>query len=223
MHLSAHALHHILATWGYVAVFAFVGIETIGIPVPGETMLILAAVYAGSGHLQIELVIAVAALGGILGDNIGYAIGRTGGRELALNFGHYIHVGPDRLAGAERFFEKHGSKTVFFGRFVALLRILTPFLAGVNRMHWPTFLVYNAAGAICWAVLYGMLAFELGKNLPLLNRVIRAMGIGGIALAVVVIAALIVIRIRTAKRMEAAVTGESETEVSGTEKTGTHS
>ncbi|PZS06961.1 MAG: hypothetical protein DLM70_04195, partial [Chloroflexi bacterium] len=188
MSFSIASLHHLLATWGYLAVFGFVAVESMGIPVPGETMLITAGAYAGAGHLNIALVIAVAAAGAILGDNIGYLIGRTGGRPLVLRYGKYIWLDERKLNAAERFFEKHGDKTVFIGRFIALLRAWAAFLAGVNRMPWPKFLLYNAAGGITWTLLYGLLAFALGKNLPLLERLVKIVGIGGAAAAVVVIA-----------------------------------
>jgi membrane protein DedA with SNARE-associated domain len=191
MHISAHTVNDLLASWGYLAVFVFVAVESTGVPFPGETMLVAAAVYAGTGHLQIALVIAAAAAGAIGGDNLGYLIGRTGGRGIAMRFGKYVGVDASRLQIAEDFFARHGDKTVFLGRFVALLRTWAAFLAGLNRMPWPRFLAFNAAGGICWAVLYGVLAFELGKNLPLLHRILGAFGIGGVILAVVVVGVLL--------------------------------
>ncbi len=185
MHITTAGIEHLLQTWGYLAVFAFVAVESLGVPFPGETMLITAAAYAGAGHLNIEWVILAAALGAIGGDNTGYLIGRHGGRRLALRFGKYVHIDAGKLDVAERFFDKHGDKTVFFGRFVALLRTWAAFLAGLNRMHWVKFLIFNAAGGIVWSILYGTLAFELGKNLPLLHRVVSALGIAGVALAIV--------------------------------------
>src|SRR5947209_14349576 len=107
MHFSVDTLHHLLSTWGYPAVFLFVAIESSGIPFPGETMLITAAAYAGAGHLQIPLVIGAAALGAIMGDNLGYLAGRTGGRALVLRYGRYIRLDEAKLKTAERFFQKH--------------------------------------------------------------------------------------------------------------------
>ena len=198
---SMGTLTHLLDRWGYLIVAVFVGIESSGIPFPGETMLVTAAVYAGSGHLSIAGVIAAAAIGAILGDNLGYAAGRFGGRALVERYGRYIRLRPRHLERAERFFDRYGDWTVFFGRFVAVLRAWAAFLAGVNRMRWPKFLVFNAAGGICWAALYGTLGYVLGHNLPLLERVLRIIGIAGVAAAVAIAAiAFIVWRRRRARR-----------------------
>ena len=159
-------LDSLLATYGYLAVFIFVGIESIGIPVPGETMLVTAAIYAGTtGRLSIVWVIVAAAAGAIVGDNIGYAIGRTGGYRLLKRYGRYIRLEENRLRLGEYLFRKHGSKVVFFGRFISVLRIFAAFLAGVNRMHWRRFLIFNAAGGIIWSTLYGVAAYLLGQQL----------------------------------------------------------
>src|SRR5579859_5553766 len=188
-HFSTSTLTGLLDRFGYPLVTLFVGIESSGIPFPGETMLVTAAVYAGTGHLSITGVIIAAAAGAIVGDNIGYAAGRYGGHALVTRYGRYIRIRPDHLARAETFFEKHRDKTVFLGRFVAVLRAWAAFLAGTNRMRWPKFLFFNAAGGILWAVVYGMLGYLLGNNLPLLHKVISILGIGGVVLAVVVVAA----------------------------------
>src|SRR5579871_1528882 len=139
--ISLQTLQNALSVIGYPAVTVFVMIESSGIPFPGETMLLLASFFAATNHtLQIPVVIACAALGAILGDNIGYAVGRTGGRALVMRYGKYIFLKQEHLDRAERFFAKHGNKTVFFGRFVSVLRAWAAFLAGVNSMHWRTFL-----------------------------------------------------------------------------------
>lgn len=187
MNFSSHTLQTILGSWGYAAVLGFVAIESSGIPFPGETMLVAAAVYAGTGHLNIAFVIIAGAAGAILGDNLGYAVGRTGGRALVERYGKYIRVDTSKLATAERFFAKHGDKTVFFGRFVAVLRAWAAFLAGLNRMHWIKFGAFNAVGGIVWATLYGVLGFELGKNLTLLHKIEQTLGVAGVVAAVVVV------------------------------------
>jgi membrane protein DedA with SNARE-associated domain len=189
--ISTHSLQTVLETWGYIAVFFFVAIESSGIPFPGETMLITAGVYAGAGHLNIAYVIAAAAAGAIIGDNIGYTVGRTGGRAIVERYGHYVRIDAEKLDKSEQFFQRHGDKTVFLGRFVAVLRAWAAFLAGVNRMPWPRFFVFNAAGGIVWATLYGVLAFELGQNLPLLHKIVRALGIAGVVGAIVVLGGLL--------------------------------
>ena len=185
----ARNLDSLLAMYGYLAVFVFVGVESIGVPVPGETMLVTAAIYAGTtGRLSIFWVIVAAAAGAIVGDNIGYAIGRTGGYRLVKRYGRYIHLEEDRLRLGQYLFDKHGSKVVFFGRFVSVLRIFAAFLAGVNRMHWRTFLIFNAAGGIIWSTLYGIAAFLLGKQLlQLSGRVDLVLAIVGVAVIIAVI------------------------------------
>ena len=129
-------LQNALDILGYPAVTLFILIESAGVPFPGETMLLLASFYAATtSHLHISLVIACAAMGAILGDNIGYYVGRTGGRTFVERFGRYFFVKPKHLDYAQRFFAKHGNKTVFFGRFFTILRIWSAFLAGVNGMR----------------------------------------------------------------------------------------
>ena len=199
--LSTSTLQGLLNRYGYLIVALFVAIESSGIPFPGETTLILAAVYAGTGKgLTISGVIVAGAIGAIVGDNIGYLVGRYGGRPLVLKYGRYVHIKPEHLDTAERFFEQHGDKTVFLGRFVAVLRAWAAFLAGTNRMPWPRFLLFNAAGGITWAIVYGSLGYFLGHNLPVLHQVVQFLGIGGIAVAVVIVVAAFVIWKRRGKR-----------------------
>jgi membrane protein DedA with SNARE-associated domain len=186
-HFSTSTLTGLLDRYGYPLVALFIGVESSGIPFPGETMLVTAAVYAGTGHLSITGVIVAGALGAIIGDNLGYIAGRYGGRALVTRYGRYVRLRSEHLDYAERFFDKHGDKTVFLGRFVAVLRAWAAFLAGTNRMRWPTFLLFNAAGGITWAVVFGMLGYTLGNNLPLLHKVISILGIGGVVVAAIVI------------------------------------
>jgi membrane protein DedA with SNARE-associated domain len=200
--ITTSTITHLLDQWGYPIVSLFVGIESSGVPFPGETTLLIAAVYAGTGHhLSIFWIIVAAAGGAIIGDNLGYTAGRYGGRRLATRYGKYVRLKPEHLDRAEQFFEKHGDKTVFFGRFIAVLRAWAAFLAGTNRMRWPKFLLFNAAGGILWATIYGLLGYFLGNNLPILNKVTKILGIGGVvaALAVVVVIGVIVWRRRQTK------------------------
>jgi membrane protein DedA with SNARE-associated domain len=189
LNFFARNLDSLLATYGYLAVFIFVGIESIGVPVPGETMLATAAVYAGTTHrLSIFWVIAASAAGAIVGDNIGYVVGRTGGYRLLKRYGRYIRLEENRLRLGQYLFRKHGSKVVFFGRFVSVLRIFAAFLAGVNRMHWRRFLIFNAAGGIIWSTIYGVAAYLLGQQLLRLSgRVDLALAIVGGAIIIAVI------------------------------------
>jgi membrane protein DedA with SNARE-associated domain len=182
-------LDHALAAFGYLAVFVAVALESTGIPFPGETALIAAAVYAGTGgSLNIVGVVIAAAAGAIAGDNTGYAIGRTGGYALLTRFAHVFRLRPEHLRAAQEYFARHGDKTVFFGRFVAVLRTWVAFLAGVNHMPWRRFLVWNALGGIVWSVTYGLLGYALGRNLPLLDRIRQILGWGGVAAALAVVA-----------------------------------
>jgi membrane protein DedA with SNARE-associated domain len=149
-------------------------------------MLVTAAVYAGTGHLSIFWVIVAGSAGAIVGDNLGFAVGRAGGRPLVLRYGSYVRIKPEHLDYAEGFFHRHGDKTVFLGRFIAVLRAWAALLAGINRMSWSTFLVYNAAGGILWATLFGLLGYTLGHNLPVLNRVLSILGAGGVVVALLI-------------------------------------
>ncbi len=215
--ISVQTLENILSVVGYPAVTLFIMIESSGIPFPGETMLLVASFFAATDpslHLSIPIVIACAALGAIVGDNLGYLAGRTGGRALALRFGKYIFLKPEHLDYAERFFEKHGDKTVFFGRFVAVLRAWAAFLAGINHMRWRKFLIYNAAGGMLWATIYGTLGFIAGRffhdNFATVERIARDIGlIGALIFVAFAIGAFILLRRRRRKRMLAAIAREA--------------
>jgi len=199
--LSGSVMTSILGKYGYLVVGVSVAIESSGIPFPGETVLVTAAVYAGTGHIAIAWVIVAAAAGAIIGDNLGYTAGRYGGRPLVERYGRFVHLRPEALGRAEQFFNRYGDSTVFFGRFVAVLRAWVAFLAGTNRMPWPRFLLFNAAGGIVWATGFGVLGFELGHNLPLLHTIERVIGIGGVAAAVVAVVVIYLgYRLRRKKR-----------------------
>jgi membrane protein DedA with SNARE-associated domain len=165
-------------------------------------MLLLAAFYAAVDHyLQIPFVIGCAALGAIVGDNIGFYVGRTGGKAFIERYGHYFFLKPEHLERAEKFFAKYGDKAVFFGRFIAILRAWAAFLAGVNQMRWRTFLIYNAAGAILWATIFGLLGFYAGRlfhdNFTQVENLARRISwtlAGIIILAVIVIVAIVIYR-----------------------------
>jgi len=173
-HLAAHHASLILAHYGYLAVFSFIGIESLGIPFPGESMLITASIYAGNTHhLNILFVIIAAALGAIVGDNIGYWIGRKGGFLLLRRFGKYIGLQEKQLKVGQYLFDKYGERVVFFGRFVAILRTWAAFLAGTNDMPWKKFFIANAAGGIVWATFYGVAGFLLGKAFDVVGPYIR--------------------------------------------------
>jgi membrane protein DedA with SNARE-associated domain len=182
---------HLLIDYGLVLLFLLVGIEAAGVPLPGETALVTAAVLAHD-HWGIEWVIVVAAVGAIAGDNAGYWIGRVGGRKLVDRFGITRRYAERMLPPSERFFERHGGKTIFLARFIAILRITAAWLAGLSRMHWWQFFLWNAAGGIVWATGVSLLAYYAGKAAG------DAVGRYGLYGAVVVIIAgvLVVVALR---------------------------
>jgi membrane protein DedA with SNARE-associated domain len=153
----------LLISYGLVLLFALIAAESAGVPLPGETALIAAAILAERGHYSIVWVIVVAATAAIVGDNIGYWIGRTGGRALLERWGPVRRYAERALPPGERFFAKHGGKTVFIGRFVAVLRVTAAWLAGITHMSWWRFFLWNAAGGIVWATGVSLLAFYFGK------------------------------------------------------------
>jgi membrane protein DedA with SNARE-associated domain len=181
----ALAFLEINARVAYWALFALVAVESSGVPVPGETALIAAGVLASDGQVRIEFVIAIAAIAAIIGDNIGYVIGRTGGRRLLERPGLLEHHRRRMLEHGEPFFERHGPKAVFLGRWIGVLRIAAAWLAGINRMHWPRFLFWNALGGIAWAASVGLLAYWLGPTAEKIFRAVGLAGVGVVALAVI--------------------------------------
>jgi len=177
----------LVESYGYAVVFLFVAIESLGIPLPGETVLVTAGALAALGHLSIWWVIATAAIGGIVGDAAGYWIGRLGGLALLKRYGSVIGFNDKKLARVHTFFEKHGPKTVFLGRFIALLRTWAALLAGTAEMRYGVFTFYNVLGGITWAALFGTLGYLFGQSLPLLEQYI-----GQASLAAVLLVALVV-------------------------------
>jgi membrane protein DedA with SNARE-associated domain len=180
----------LLHSYGYWAVAGVVGLESIGLPLPGEATLIAAAVLAGTRHdLDIGLVIAAATVGAIIGDNIGFWIGRGFGYRLLLRFGRYLRLTERRIKLGQYLFQRYGGAVVCLGRFVAVLRALAAFLAGVNRMEWRRFLFFNALGAVLWAGIYGTGAYYLGREM---SRLAKPVGIVLIVLALAVIVAWLI-------------------------------
>ncbi len=157
-------LEHYIRDYGTLAVFLGILLEDFGLPVPGETMLISAAVAASLGHIDIWLLLPFAVLGAVVGDNVGYAIGHFGGQRMVVRYGRHVGITKERLAKVEAFFERYGSIVVVFARFVVLLRQFNGIVAGTLEMHWARFLLYNTIGAILWVGFWGLLAFWLGKN-----------------------------------------------------------
>ena len=183
----------IIESYGYPAVFGLVTAESIGIPLPAETALIVAAIYAGQTHrMSPWLLWLVAAAAAVVGDNIGFWIGDKGGYALARRFGPKVHLDERKLKTARYLFDQHGAKVVFFGRFVSILRAYAAFLAGVSKMHWRTFFVANASGGIIWAAIYTWAAYFAGNAFERASKTVNlVLLIGG---AVAIIVALFLVR-----------------------------
>ncbi|HEX4187980.1 MAG TPA: DedA family protein [Solirubrobacteraceae bacterium] len=192
-------VEHLLQVAGYPLLFVIVMGESSGVPVPGETALITGSILAGRGKLQIELVIVIAAVAAIVGDNIGYVIGRKGGRWLLERPGRFERQRRDVLETGEPFFERHGSKAVFFGRFVLGLRVWASWLAGATRMPWRSFVMWNALGGICWATAIGLLSYFLGRAA---GDAVKTFGLFGLAAAAVAIGTAIVAHRRHRRAQE---------------------
>ena len=205
------AVTHQLETYGLILLFALVAVESSGIPVPGETALITAGVLAAGGRFNIVEVIVVAAIAAIVGDSTGYWIARTGGRKALGKIPLARDALPKLLPRGERFFERHGPKTVVIGRFVAGLRITVAWLAGISHMPWGRFVLYNAIGGILWATSIGLVAYYFG------NAAIDAVEkYGLIAVGVIVVLAVLAFfghrwfRRRMEKREEAVPNSQLE-------------
>ena len=188
---------HLIAVAGYPLLFVLVMAESSGVPIPGETALITAAVLASRGKLSIELVIALAATGAIVGDNIGYVIGRKGGRWILERPGRFHSQRREVLRTGEPFFERHGPKAVYFGRFILGLRVWASWLAGATRMHWRSFALWNALGGISWATAIGLLAYFLGSSA---GNVIETFGIYGLVATLVAIVSFLLLHRRARRR-----------------------
>ncbi len=190
-------LHDLFSRYGYAVVFLGVFLENTGLPVPGETALLAGAALAHFGELSLVRVILVAMAAATLGDNLGFLIGRRGGRQFIERFGGRIGLTAKRLRQFDRFFDRHGARTVFIARFITGLRVFGAVLAGASRLRWREFLIYNAAGAIVWCTVIGIAGYTLGHSWQLLEKWIGRTGLISLA-AVVVLAAIAVARSRRA-------------------------
>ncbi len=187
----ADRIPDLISHYGYAAIFCVVAIESAGIPFPGETILVSAAIFAGHSHslgqdsLNIFGVVAAAAGGAIVGDNIGFWVGRTLGFKLLARYGHVVRLDEGRLKLGQYLFQKRGGAVVFFGRFVAVLRAFAAFLAGANRMEPWRFFAFNAAGGILWASIFGALGFIFGAEA---HRIAGPIGLIGLIAALAIFA-----------------------------------
>jgi len=176
-----------VTTFGYAAIFVLVAVEGLGIPLPGETALLVGAAFAGAGRFDIRLVIGLAALAATLGDTAGYLIGRRWGRQLVDRWGPRIGLTANRVAVVDRFFQRFGVLAVFFGRYQALLRTYIGLFAGMARMPFATFVLVRTASCIVWALIFGLIAYYLGQQWSLVESILGKFGVvsvlAGIALA----------------------------------------
>ena len=185
-----------MLAYGYWAVFFGVMLENAGVPVPGETILLIAGYFAASRPDQFNIirVMITAATGAVVGDNIGFAIGHHYGRGILLRFGRFIFLTPKRLENMEKYFQSHGNKTILVARFITGLRVFAALLAGASKMRWRVFFVYNVAGALLWSIVITTLGYLFGQSLPLLVKWVGRSGT--ILLIVAIVIAVIVWRIR---------------------------
>jgi membrane-associated protein len=194
-------MESLVQDYGLFLLFLLIAMESAGIPLPGETALVAAGVLASRGDMNIVAVIAVAATGAIVGDNVGYLAGRLGGRKLLQRWAPLERHASRVLPWSERFFERHGPKTIFLGRFVAVLRVTAAWLAGISRMHWWLFFLWNAAGGICWAVAVGLVAYYAGQAAA--EAIGRYGLIAGGAIVVLLVIGLFVFRFIRRRMLEA--------------------
>jgi membrane protein DedA with SNARE-associated domain/membrane-associated phospholipid phosphatase len=156
--------------YGYLVILFGVMLESTGVPLPGETILIASGILVQRGHLDLGYVIVFGILGAVVGDQIGYWVGRGGGRPFVLRWGRYVFITPQRLGRAEAFFERHGGKAVFLARFFSGLRVVGALVAGISRMRWGTFILYNALGGAVWATAVVLVGYFLGSSIGLVER-----------------------------------------------------
>jgi membrane protein DedA with SNARE-associated domain len=194
-------MESLVQDYGLVLLFVLIAMESAGVPLPGETALIAAGVLAARGDMDIVEVIVVAAAAAIIGDNVGYWIGRLGGRRLLERWEPLERHASRVLPWSERFFKRHGPKTIFLSRFFAVLRVTAAWLAGISRMHWWQFFFWNAAGGICWAVLVGLVSYYLGRAAA--DAINRYGLIAGVAIVVLLVLGALIFRFIRRRMMEA--------------------
>src|SRR2546422_4130003 len=201
LHNSLQLIEQYMLAYGYWAVFFGVMLENAGLPVPGETILLIAGYFASTGHFHIALVMLIAATGAVIGDNIGFAIGHHFGRAFLLRVGRWFFLTPKRFEQIEKYFESHGNKTILVARFITGLRVFAALLAGASRkMPWRGFVVYNVTGAILWAVVITTLGYVFGQSLPLLVKWVGRTGT--ILLIALVVTGLCIWRVRRHRKAE---------------------
>jgi membrane protein DedA with SNARE-associated domain len=200
LHNSLQLIEQYMLAYGYWAIFFGVMLENAGLPVPGETILLVAGYFASTGVFRVPLVMLVAATGAVIGDNIGFAIGHYFGRGFLLKLGRFFFLTPRRLEHMENYFKSHGNKTILVARFITGLRVFAALLAGASKMPWRVFVVYNVAGAALWSVVITTLGYLFGQSLPLLVKWVGRSGT--ILLIVAIVAGLVVWSIRRHRKKD---------------------
>ncbi len=194
-------MNHLVSTYGYWAVLVVTGLEAFGIPIPGETILIAAGTYAGTHHhLSPWLIWLIAVVGVTIGSTGGFWVGVKGGYKLLVRYGRYIHMQEPEIKVGRYVFDRYGAPVVTAGRFIALLRTYVSFLAGTNRMNATKFMLFNILGAVLWSGTWTWLSYFLGDSLKSASKSVDLV-VGGVALALVVAAVLLVRK--QARRLEA--------------------
>ena len=188
--------------YGYWVIFFGVMLENAGIPVPGETILLAAGFFAYQGHFQVWEVMAISVAGAVLGDNAGYYIGHRIGRATLERYGRHVGLTHARVAHMDRFFARHGDKTILVARFITGLRVFAALLAGSSRMRWRTFAVYNMMGAVLWSFVITLAGYFFGRSWELLERWVKGAGMIALAIALVVVITMIVLKRRSRKAEE---------------------
>lgn len=181
---------HAVATFGYAAVFLLVAVEGLGVPLPGETALLVAGAFAGAGSLDIRLVVAVAALAAIAGDSGGYLIGRRWGRLLLERWGHRVGLTAERVARIDRFFRRYGALAVFVGRYQAVFRTYLGLFAGMARMPFALFFLVRGASCLVWALIFGLLAYYLGQQWSAVEAAVHTFGLASAVAGAALVAAV---------------------------------
>ncbi|GAA1590224.1 DedA family protein [Actinoplanes couchii] len=202
----------ILDRWGYLAIGGVIVVESFGVPAPGQTIMVAGSIYAGYGRMNIFLVALISFVTAVVGDNIGYWIGLRGGRKIVHRWGKYIFVTPARLAKAEEFFARRGNRIIVVARFIDGLRQLNGVIAGITRMPWKTFLLYNAIGAALWVGFWCTLAYFLGANLVTIMGHVHKYQWPAIGLVVLAIGTYVVLHVRHIRKRKARTTTVEETQ-----------
>jgi membrane protein DedA with SNARE-associated domain len=209
-----HSVAPILDRWGYLAVAGVIGVESFGVPAPGQTIMVAAAIYAGAGRMNVFAVGVIAFVAAVLGDNIGYWIGVRGGRRLVHRWGKYILITPTRLDRAEKFFARRGNRIVLVARFIDGLRQLNGVIAGITAMPWRTFLLYNAIGAAIWVGWWTTVSYLLGVHLVTIIDHAHRYKWPAIALIALAVGTYIALHVRHIRRRRAR-TGDTTTSAAG--------